>query len=165
MQTKTYTQTATHARHIASKVAADLKRIQRIYQVNRPTDSEINDYQEEIALLLDADYLGSVTYGFKRNGPWVIALKYTVINRNLSGGDDPGGIRYEANISDANFGSFLSYSHLWNTLSQAEKSEFEHSLPIRRVGGNDPGAGMNWTGSRNYSSGELGVTRSMARRI
>ena len=35
MQTKTYTQTATHARHIASKVAADLKRIQRIYQVNR----------------------------------------------------------------------------------------------------------------------------------
>ena len=163
MSTGTLTQTSTHARHIASKVAADLKRIQRIYQVNQPTDSEINDYQEEIALLLAAGCLGSVTYGFKRDGQWVIALKYTVSDGNLSGGDDPGGIRCDANISGAHFTSFLSYSHSWNTLSQEEKRKIKESLPILRVGGNDPGADMNWTGSRNYLSGDLGVTRSMAR--
>ena len=165
MQTRTFTQTTTHARHIASKVAADLKRLQRIYQVDRPTDFEISKYQQEIALLLNAGFLGSVTYGFQRNGQWEIALKYTVIGGTLIDSDDPGGLSHELDVSNADFGSFLSYSSAWFDLHSSQQEEFKKSLPFQRTEGTDPGTGMHWTGSRNYISGELGVTRSMVRRI
>lgn len=169
MQTKalTLTDTTTHARHVASKVAADLKRVQRIYQINSPSDSQIAEYQEEIAILLDNDCLDTVTYGFKRGGKWVIALKYQSINGHLDGGnDDPGGIRYETGISDAFFASFLSYSQRWFRLSRAQQEELKNSLPIKRVEMTEPNIeGGYWgDGNRYYQSGELGVQRSMIRR-
>ena len=136
MQTRTETRTSTHAQHIASKVAADLKRIQRIYRTGQPTDSKISDYQGEIALLLDRGYLGSVTYGFQRDEEWIIALKYTAVGGNLSGGDDPGGIRYEEDVSDAHFTSFLSYSASWEFTSAAAREEFRASLPFKKSGEN-----------------------------
>ncbi len=37
--------TVSHARHMAAKVAADLKRIQRFY--GAPSDAEIADYEAE----------------------------------------------------------------------------------------------------------------------
>ncbi|RYE37335.1 MAG: hypothetical protein EOP48_28935, partial [Sphingobacteriales bacterium] len=66
-QTQTFT--ATHAKHISSKVAADLKRVQRFYGV--PSDSSINDYETELIELLKKGYLGTVTYGFKREDKWI----------------------------------------------------------------------------------------------
>jgi len=70
--------TVTHARHMAAKVAADLKRIQRHY--GEPSDSEISAYEEEITAFLKAGYLGTVTYGFRRGGKWVEpALRYTAL--------------------------------------------------------------------------------------
>ena len=53
MQTYTRSNTSTYARHIASKVAADLKRLQRIYGIGSPSNLDIDNNQEEIALLLD----------------------------------------------------------------------------------------------------------------
>lgn len=166
MQTRTHTQTATHARHIASKVAADLKRIQRIYQVGDPTDSDIAAYQEEIALLLNQGYLDTVTYGFKRNGKWIFALKYEAIGGNLhGGGDDPGGIGSRADVSDASFSSFLSYSSSWLLLSAEERRAFEASLPFQRTEGYEPGIEKGrWVESRKYQSGTLGVQRSLIER-
>jgi len=167
MQTRTRTQTETHARHIASKVAADLKRIQRIYQVGCPTDYEIAEYQEEIAQWLDKGYLDTVTYGFRRNEKWVVALKYKAIGGNLHG-DDPGGIKYEkyVDISDTNFSSFLSCSASWVSLSLEEKHEFEALLPFKRDEGYEPGIeGGYWIESRKYLSGTLGVQRSLIKRI
>lgn len=166
MKTITHTQTATHARHIASKVAADLKRIQRIYQVGRPTDSEIDDYQEEIALLLDKGYLDTVTYGFKRGERWVFALRYRAMGGSLHGGsDDPGGIGHRADVSGASFYSFLSYSRSWSNLSLAERESFKAKLPLRRVGRDEPGIeNGHWIESRKYLSGELGVQRSLIKK-
>ena len=172
MQTKalTLTDTTTHARHVASKVAADLKRVQRIYQIESPPDSEIAEYQKEIAILLDHGYLDTVTYGFKRRDKWVIALKYRSTNGNLDGdNDDPGGIKPEADIdiSGTYFTSFLSYSKSWFTLSLEQQKEFKKSLPIKRVKGLEPDIeGGSWgDGNRYYQSGELGVQRSMIRRL
>ena len=156
----------THARHVASKVAADLKRVQRIYQINAPSDLEIAEYQQEIAMLLDKGYLGMVTYGFKRNGLWVVALKYQAIAGSLTGGsDDPGGIGRAQNIEGADFTSFLSYSSSWHGLAPAAQCAFEKSLPVRRVSGSEPDLENGaWVENRNYSSGELSVKRSMIRR-
>lgn len=98
MSSYTYTEsttfTITHARHIAAKIATDLKRIQRLY--GRPSDREIADYESEAIAMMKAGYLSSVTYGFKRDGSWIEpTLKYAA--RDLAGGaandEDPGKIR------------------------------------------------------------------------
>ena len=167
MSTQTQTHTFTHARHIASKVAADLKRLQRLYGVNRPSDKEIDEYQTEAFMLLNAGYLGEVTYGFKRNDNWVAALKYHAVgNQVMGGGDDPGGIRATENIAGAHFTSFLAYSTAWGYLSQGQKDAFEATLPFRRGFGPEPGieSGGHWVSGRNYVSGTLGVQRSTIQR-
>ncbi len=166
-QTITHTETSTYARHVASKVAADLKRLQRIYQINRPSDQEIINYQQEVAMLLDNGYLGTVTYGFKRNGRWLVALKYTSIGGSLVGGnDDPGGIWPDVDVSDTWFTSFLSYSPTWGELTLQQKENFNKSLPFQRVEGIEPDVenGCCWVEGRNYQSGNLGVSRSMIQR-
>jgi hypothetical protein len=106
----TTTFTLTHAKHIAAKVATDLKRIQRFYN-GVPTDKSIADYETELIELLKAGYLGTVTYGFRRNGKWIEpTLWYTA--RDLAGtaanDDDPGKIRPGADIKGASFYSYQS---------------------------------------------------------
>src|SRR5215208_6036058 len=44
--TETTTFTLTHAKHMAAKVATDLKRMQRLY--NLPSDTDINNYEAEV---------------------------------------------------------------------------------------------------------------------
>ena len=76
--------TVTHARHMAAKIATDLKRIQRLY--GWPSDREIAEYEGEAVAMMKAGYLAEVTYGFKRNGLWVEpTLKYAA--RDLAGGE------------------------------------------------------------------------------
>ena len=50
---ETATFTVTHARHMAAKVATDLKRMQRFYGV--PNDCAITAYETEVIELLKAD--------------------------------------------------------------------------------------------------------------
>jgi Bacterial HORMA domain family 1 len=82
--------TVTHARHMAAKVATDLKRMQRLY--GAPSDLSIADFEAELIDLMKASYLGTVTYGFRRDGAWIVpTLRYTA--QDLSGAaandDDP----------------------------------------------------------------------------
>ena len=60
--TDTITFTRTHARHIAAKVATDLKRMQRFY--GEPSDSRIADFESEVVEFLKEGLLDTVTYGF-----------------------------------------------------------------------------------------------------
>src|SRR3954462_1520755 len=85
--------TVTHARHMAAKVATDLKRMQRLFGL--PSDGDIAEYEAEIIEFLKAGYLGTVTYGYKRDGKWIEPrLRYTA--RDLAGvaadDDDPGRV-------------------------------------------------------------------------
>ena len=76
--TQTLTQTTTfnrsHARYVATKVAADLRRMQHLY--GWPTDRVIEDLIEEITEMLALDYLKTVEIGFERDGKRVLSLKY-----------------------------------------------------------------------------------------
>ena len=74
--------TITHAKKIAAKVATDLKRMQRFY--NEPSDSRIEEYEEEITQFLKAGYLDKVSYGFKKNGNWIEHL-YIIKLKTLVG--------------------------------------------------------------------------------
>jgi hypothetical protein len=67
--TDTIAFTHTHAVHLATKVAADLKRVQRLY--GSPSDVAIAEYAGEMIALLKAGYLGTVTYGYRRDGDWI----------------------------------------------------------------------------------------------
>ena len=160
----TATFTVTHARHIAAKVATDLKRLQRFYGL--PSDQSIEKYEREVIGLLKAGYLGTVTYGFKRNGNYIEpTLRYRAqdLSLDFANDDDPGKIRPGADISGANFSSFLTYSSEWWKLSSAEQKKFEESLPFQRSEGQEPGLNGFLENDKTYSSGGKSLTRASLR--
>jgi hypothetical protein len=162
--TETTTFTITDARHMASKVSADLKRMQRFY--GWPSDVQIADYEQEVVELLKAGYLRTITYGFQRGGNWIEpALRYTA--RDLAGAaandDDPGRVKPGADISGAIFYNFLTYSSLWLTLTDAQRDAFERRMPFRRTTGNEPGISGYLEADRSYSAGGRALDRTSVR--
>ncbi len=162
--TETTTFTVTHARHMAAKVATDLKRMQRFY--GWLSDNDIADYETEIIALLKGGYLREVTYGFKRDGKWIEpTLRYTA--RDLAGAsandDDPGRIRPGANISGASFYSYLTHSAAWDGLSKTEKDAFKKALPFQRSGATEPGVNGYLSHDRTYSAGGRALNRASVR--
>jgi hypothetical protein len=163
--TETATFTVTHARHMAIKVATDLKRIQRLYN-GIPTDQRIADFETELTEFLKAGYLNTVTYGFRRDGDWIEpTLRYTA--RDLAGGtandDDPGKIRPAADVAGATFYSYLIYSSAWYQLSEVEKASFNKRLPFERGGAPEPGITGYLSDDRIYSSGGRALNRASVR--
>lgn len=161
-ETKTFT--ITHARHMAAKVATDLKRFQRFY--GKPSDNSIADFDAEVIALLKHGYLQTVTYGFRRNQKWIEpTLRYT--ERDLFGAftdnDDPGRIRPGADVSGASFYSYLTYSRAWDRLSQSEKDSFKSSLPFQRGYAPEPEVDGYLIHDRTYSAGGHALNRESVR--
>jgi len=152
--------TLTNAKYLASKIATDLKRIQRFY--GYPTDKQISDYEAEITELLKEGYLDNITYGFRRNGIWIKpTIKYDSIE--LSSGntdDDPGKIVVGADISNATFGSFLCKNRKFDNLSQTERDSFLKKLPIQRSDGSNPQSDGYFSNDLTYGSGGRSINRS-----
>lgn len=158
---ETQTFTATHAKHLAAKVAIDLKRMQRFY--GSPDDEDIEAYETEVIELLKRGYLKTVTYGFSRNGNFIEpTLRYTA--QNLTGlssnDDDPGKIRPGADTSGSTFYSFLTYTNAWLKLSEEDKDNFKNTLPFKRIGASEPGINGYLNQDRTYSSGGRALNRS-----
>lgn len=160
----TETFTLAHARHIASKVATDLKRFQRFY--GSPADGWIDDYEAELVQLLKHGVLDNVVYGFQRNGQWTSAsVRYTSLaDGSLSADDDPGKIHSGLDVAGARFTSFLSYNTNWDGLSPGEQEEIRASCPFRRENGSSPAleAGY-WADDLKYVAGGRGLGRSSVR--
>jgi len=162
--TEAQTFTVTHARHMAAKVATDLKRMQRFYR--KPSDSSIADYEQEVIALLKAGYLGTVTYGFKRDGDWIEpSLRYTAFDlADMSANDDdPGKVRPGANTDGATFYSYLTYSSSWDELTAEQKEAFKEGLPFKRGGASEPGVDGYLQDDRSYSSGGRALSRASVR--
>lgn len=156
--------TITHARHIAAKVATDLKRMQRLY--GEPTDAEIADYEEEVIQLLKRGLLGTVSYGFRRDDEWIEPmLRYSA--RDLAGSsandDDPGRIRPGQDVSGASFYSYLTYTPAWNELTSTQKAAVKGGLPFKRGGASEPAVNGYMVSDRTYSSGGRALDRSSVR--
>jgi Bacterial HORMA domain family 1 len=156
--------TVTHARHMAAKVATDLKRMQRLYDA--PSDASIASYEAEIIEFLKAGYLGTVTYGFRRDGNWIEpALQYTA--RDLAGSsandDDPGRIKAGSNVRGATFYSYLTYSTAWNKATAAEREAFEKRLRLHRGDAPEPGINGYLSEDRIYSAGGRALSRASVR--
>ena len=151
--------TRTHAKHIAAKVATDLKRVQRFYY--EPSDDWIDAYEEEAIELLKEGFLGTVTYGFRRNGVWIVpTVRYTARElADTSVDDDPGRIRPGADTSGASFYSYLVYDSSWDRLEWSQKEEFRSRLPFQRTGAPEPGINGYWSGDLIYSAGGRALDR------
>jgi hypothetical protein len=164
--TGTETFTLTHAKRLASKVATDLKRMQRFY--DRPLESSIEKYEAEVVALAKAGYLEKVSYGFQRNGNWIepsVHYRASDILSSTGLDDDPGGIAPGADVQGASFYSFLTYSSAWSSLSASERDAFESDLPFRRSDGTEPGIQGYLEHDRTYSAGGKSLTRSSVRSI
>ena len=153
-----------HARHMAAKVATDLLRLQRFY--GKPTNSLIDAYEAELIALLKGDYLLAVTYGFKRNEKWVVALRYhAVAGGSLVADDDPGKLKPGVDVSNCSFGSFLEYNANWSNLTSAAKQNFRETLPFQRSDGTEPGVEAGyWVDDRTYAAGGRAISRSVIKR-
>jgi hypothetical protein len=160
----TSTFTITHARHIAAKVATDLKRMQRFY--GKPIDSWIADYESEVVELLKGGYLDTVTYGFKRGDQWIEpTLRYAA--KDLAGadglGDDPGRVLPGKNIDGASFSSYLTYTPAWDALASTQQEAIKRQLPFQRGGAPEPGINGYLVADRTYSAGGKALDRFSVR--
>lgn len=155
----------THAKRIASKVATDLKRLQRFYHT--PSDEMINQFEEEIALFLRHGYLKQVSYGFQRNGLWIEpSLHYEA--KDLNGwnaiDEDPGRVRPGADVTGANFYSYMIYSDDWWNLSESERQSFNNELPFIRGSADVPGIDGYLSQDKTYSAGGKAIVRSIVKK-
>ena len=159
-RTHTATFTINQARYITSKIKADLKLLQKAY--GDLSDSRIHDFGEEAALLLRDGYLGTVTYGYRRNGDWILALHYVARRDGTLEADDRAGrVPRQVDVSGAGFYSYLTCSPAWDNLTRAQQQAVGAELPISRSSASPPGAsGGYWSTDRTYSSKGTGVTRS-----
>lgn len=162
--TEASTFTVTHARHMAAKVATDLKRMQRFY--GKPSDTAIAEYESEATELIKGGYLGTVTYGYMRDDNWIEpTLRYTA--RDLSGStandDDPGKVRPGADVSGASFYSYLTYTAAWYRLSATEQDAFKRQMPFYRGGAPEPGIDGYLSDDRTYSAGGRALERASVR--
>ena len=162
--TQSTTFTITHARHMAAKVAADLKRMQRFY--GSPDDQGIDEFEDEIIKLLKAGYLGTVTYGFRRNSQWIEpTIRYTA--QDLYGAsavdDDPGCVYPGADISGASFCSYLTYNAAWYGLTHVARENFERTLPFKRTEAPEPGLNGYLVSDKTYSAGGRALSRVSVR--
>lgn len=162
--TESTTFTITHARHMAAKFAADLKRMQRFY--GHPSDIDIAKYENEVIELLKAGYFGTLTVGFLRNSQWIEpTLRYTA--QDLAGmsanDDDPGRLRPSLNISGATFHNYLTYSPAWGALTDKEQDAFKKRLPFYRTNMTQPTISGYLIDDKTYSAGGRALSRASVR--
>lgn len=158
---ETTTFTLTHAKHMAAKIVTDLKRLQRFY--GYPSDATIANYETEAIELLKAGYLGTLTYGFRRNGMWIEpTLRYTA--RDLLGAsandNDPGRVRPGADITGASFCSYLIYAP---GVSEAAQAAFQERMPFNRGGAPEPSINGYLINDLTYSAGGRALDRASVR--
>jgi hypothetical protein len=162
--TEAGTFTITHARHMAAKVATDLKRMQRLY--GQPSDAKISHYETELVEMLKAGYLNEVTYGFRRDSAWIEpTLRYTSqdLAGNSANDDDPGRVRAGADISNAKFYSYMTYSAAHGAMTDDQRTAFERTLPFTRDGAQEPSVSGYFSADRVYSAGGQALNRKSVR--
>jgi hypothetical protein len=149
----------THARHIASRLAGDMRLMNAYYDY--PSLSSIDDYLEEIAELLAKGYLATFEIGFKRDGRRVFSLRYEVLADGTLSDSRSGGVPAGHDVSGAEHLNYVTYSTKWSLLSEDERAAFKETLPVHRSYGPEPTDGNGrWVAEdRTYASGGAGVRR------
>jgi hypothetical protein len=158
-RTVSSTFTIVHARHLASKVAADLHLCAQYY--GQPSEQRIREFAEELAQYLNAGYVKEYEFGYKKNNSRVVSWRYHVDENGVMTTDDRAGkvVPY-VDIAGATFFNFLTQSSRFFQLTTEEQARFENALPLQRGAGQPPSDGSGyWTTDRNYFSGGCALNR------
>lgn len=160
--TSTTTFTRTNARHIASKIAADLRQMHRFY--GKPTLNAIDDYVAEIVEHLARKWVRTIEYGFKRDDEWVVSLRYEVRADGTIADTGAGRVYPGADVSGASFYSYLTHSDDYWLTAETDRQRVLDDLPVQRSSADDP-AHVNgyWETGKSYASGGYGAVRSQWR--
>jgi len=161
-RTTTSSFTITEARYVGAKVGADLRLIHNLH--GRPALADIDNYVEEVALLLRDGHLGTVDYGFMDSSTrdWKLRLRYTATVGGQLLDSRPGGLPTTGNFTAYSFYSYLIYSTKFNGLSAPQQAGLKQGLPITRVGADEPATGAGTTSSGNgYGRNGAGVNRDI----
>jgi hypothetical protein len=154
--------TITDARYVSAKLAADLRQLNNLY--GRPPLSDLDDYAEEAALLLRDGHLGTVDYGFKdvSTNEWKLRLRYTATVGGQLVDSRIGSLPTTANVAPYAFYSYLTYSAKFNGLTTTQQSSIKTTLPIVRVGADEPSARSGTSqGGHSYARNGAGVDRNV----
>lgn len=157
--TDTVSYTKAHAKQLASKIVTELYQCHRHY--GRPSRASVSEYEQELIELLSGEYVAAYEFGFKRNDARVVCWEYKVrIDGSIEGGDSAGGVYARADVADASYYNFLSYSDAWFQLSDADKARVKERLPFKRGSGSLPSDGDGyWAADRAYVAGGRRVER------
>jgi hypothetical protein len=157
--TKTTTFTITHARYLASKVAADMYLCAQYY--GKPGEQLIREYAEELAQYLNEGYLAEYEFGFKKDNLRIVTWRYTVdANGVITTDDRAGKVVAYVDVAGAVFYNYLTQNDRFFQLSSEQQAQFKAGLPIRRTSCDPPSDGSGfWISDRNYFSGGQGLGR------
>ncbi|MCX5215603.1 hypothetical protein OG689_41350 [Kitasatospora sp. NBC_00240] len=154
--------TITDTRYVGGKVAADLRILHNYY--GKPSLASIDDYAEEVALLLRDGYLGTVDYGFRdaATNSWKLRLRYTAtLGGQLTDGR-PGSLPDSTELTGYGFHSFLTYSTKFMLLTSTEQDKARDGLPFPRTTGDAPSAlAGTSTAGNGYARNGTGVARDV----
>lgn len=150
--------TIAHARHISSRVAADMRQMSRYY--GYPDEAEIDDFLEELAQHLVKGYLHSFEIGFEREGRRLLTLYYEVRSDGSLSDSRAGGVPAGIEVEGATPVNFLRTSEAFGRLPQGQREAFKATLPVTRVFGHAPVDGPGrWVEDRSYAAGGTGLRR------
>ncbi|GLZ60950.1 hypothetical protein [Micromonospora sp. NBRC 107095] len=154
--------TLTEARYVGAKVGADLRLLASLY--GKPGLDDIDDYVEEIALLLRDGYLGTVDFGFRQKdtNAWKLRLRYTATTGGQLLNNRPGSFPTAAAVAGMPFYSYLTYSTKFELLAISKQVEIKQGLPVKRTGAPEPTAHSGIvTSGHGYSRNGAGVSRDV----
>lgn len=159
--TTTETYTLTNAKKLAAKVTADMYQSNRLY--GRPSLSDIEEYQQELVVMLVDGYLETYEFGFKTaDDKRILSWFYTVgPSGDLEGGRS-GGLYPSASSEVANAKSFnyMTHTDKWSDLAADDRDKINSKHPVNRATGDPPQDGNGyWHNDREYGSGRVGVSR------
>ncbi|MER7728884.1 hypothetical protein [Streptomyces sp. NPDC096323] len=154
--------TITDARYVGAKIGADLRLLNNYY--GTPALDSIDDYVEEVALLLRDGYLDTVDYGFRDSAThaWKLRLRYKATTGGQLTDSRPGSLPRAAELTGYTFYSYLTYSNAYGALTAGEKAVVNANLPFSRTTADAPTAlsGSTTTGN-GYARNGAGVSRDI----
>ncbi|GAA4300080.1 hypothetical protein ACFQY7_17250 [Actinomadura luteofluorescens] len=154
--------TITDARYVGGRVGADLRLLHNLY--GKPGLDNIENYAEEVAVLLDRGFLDTVDYGFRdtATNAWKLRLRYKATVGGQLTDSRPGSFPDPVDLTGYGFHSHLTYNSAFWLLTSSDQAGVKQSLPISRTTSTAPSAltGTTTTG-HGYARNGAGVSRDV----
>jgi hypothetical protein len=154
--------TITDARYVGGRVGADLRLLFNLY--GEPSLDMIDNFAEEVALLLRDCYLDTVDYGFRDTAAntWKLRLRYKATVGGQLTDSRPGSFPDPVDLTGYSFHSFLTYNSTFWNLPGSKQTAIKEALPLSRTTGTAPSAlaGISTTG-HGYARNGAGVSRDV----